>query len=99
MAEITKSEVEYVADLAKLTLSDEDKQRLTKELGAILEYVGKLNEVDTEGVEPMMHAAGAANVFRDDEQRQGLERDEALANAPRSDGAYFLVPRILDTEQ
>ncbi len=98
MAKITKKDVEYVAGLAQLTLDDAAKERLVDELGQILGYVEKLDELDTSGVEPTMHVVEMTNVFRDDEVRPSLPRDTALANAPKHDGEYFLVPKILDTE-
>lgn len=98
MAKITLEDVEYVAGLAQLTLDDEAKQRLLKEMGDILAYVDKLNELDTDGIEPMMHVLDISNVFREDVVTGSLDRDAALRNAPKTDGAYFLVPRILDTE-
>ncbi len=98
MAKITLEDVEYVASLAQLTLDDEAKQRLLKEMGDVLAYVDKLNELDTDGVEPMMHVLDISNVFREDVVTGSLDHDDALRNAPKTDGAYFLVPRILDTE-
>ena len=97
MGEITKEDVEYVASLAHLAPDEATKQRLVKELGAILEYMAKLNELDTSDVEPTMHAVPRTNVFREDAAQGSLDRDEALKNAPKTDGEYFLVPRILDT--
>jgi aspartyl-tRNA(Asn)/glutamyl-tRNA(Gln) amidotransferase subunit C len=98
MAAITKKDVEYVAGLAQLTLDEATKERLVAELGDILGYMDKLNELDTTDVEPMMHAMEMTNVYREDVVGESLDRDEALANAPKSDGEYFLVPKILDTE-
>ncbi len=98
MGKITKEDVEYVAGLAQLSLDDAAKGRLVQELGAILGYMEKLNEVDTSDVEPVMHVLEMTNVYRDDEVRESLDRETALMNAPKSDGEYFLVPRILDTE-
>ena len=98
MAKITLEDVEYVAGLAQLTLDDEAKQRLLKEMGDLLAYVDKLNELDTDGIEPMMHVLDISNVYREDVVTGSLERGVALHNAPKTDGAYFLVPRILDTE-
>jgi len=98
VAKITKQDVEYVAALAQLSPDEETKERLVKEMGEILAYMDKLNELDTSNIEPTMHAIPATNVFRDDAVAPGLERDEALANAPKSDGEYFLVPRILDVD-
>lgn len=98
MAEITLKDVEYVAELAQLSLDDATKQRLLKEMGDILAYMTKLNELDTSQVEPMMHVLDIVNVFRDDLVAPSLDRETALSNAPKTDGEYFLVPRILDTE-
>ena len=98
MAKITLKDVEYVASLAQLSLDDEAKQRLLKEMGDVLAYVDKLNELDTDGIEPMMHVLDISNVYREDVVTGSLDREAALRNAPKTDGAYFLVPRILDTE-
>jgi len=98
MAKITRADVEYVAELAQLTLDDATKDRLAEELGGILAYMDKLNELDTSGIEPMLHVLELTNVYREDVVAQSLDRDAALANAPKHDGEYFLVPRILDTE-
>ena len=98
MAKITKRDVEYVAGLAHLSPDEDTKERLAKEMGDILAYMDKLNELDTGDVEPTMHAIPMTNVFRDDAVAAGLDREEALRNAPKSDGEYFLVPRILDIE-
>ncbi|HEO71019.1 MAG TPA: Asp-tRNA(Asn)/Glu-tRNA(Gln) amidotransferase subunit GatC [Candidatus Hydrogenedentes bacterium] len=96
MSTITKEDVEYVARLAHLAPDEAVKERLVGELGAILAYMDTLNEVDTTGVEPVMHVREMTNVFREDEIGASLARDQALANAPKSDGEYFLVPRIID---
>ncbi len=98
MAKITKADVEYVAGLSQLTLSEDAKERLAGELNNILSYMDKLNELDTSNIEPMMHAVPMINVFRDDEVQPSLDREKALMNAPKTDGEYFLVPRILDQE-
>ena len=98
MAKITKQDVEYVAALAQLSPDDATKERLVRELGDILGYMDKLNELDTTDVEPTMHAMPMTNVFREDVVRDSLPREFALANAPKTDGEYFLVPRILDAE-
>ncbi len=96
MAQITLDDVDYVAGLAQLTLDEATKERLVGELGSILAYMDKLNALDTTGVEPMMHALDMTNVYREDEVIESLDREAALMNAPKTDGAYFLVPRILE---
>jgi aspartyl-tRNA(Asn)/glutamyl-tRNA(Gln) amidotransferase subunit C len=98
MAEITPSDVDHVAGLAQLRLTDAARTRLTAELAEILTYMDKLNELDTDNVEPMMHVLEIANVLREDRARPSIDRAEALANAPDTDGEYFLVPRILDVD-
>ena len=98
MAKITKQDVEYVAALAQLDLDEATKERLVVELGDILSYMDKLNELDTDGVEPMMQVLEMTNVYREDEVRPSLDRETALKNAPKTDGEYFLVPKILDVE-
>ncbi|HIA48170.1 MAG TPA: Asp-tRNA(Asn)/Glu-tRNA(Gln) amidotransferase subunit GatC [Candidatus Hydrogenedentes bacterium] len=98
MAKITTQDVEYVAALAQLVLDDDSKERLVHEMGDILEYMDKLDELDTEGIEPMMHVLDLANVYREDVVRESLSRETAMRNAPKTDGEFFLVPRILDTE-
>jgi aspartyl-tRNA(Asn)/glutamyl-tRNA(Gln) amidotransferase subunit C len=105
MASITKQDVEYVAALAQLSPDEATKERLVKEMGEILAYMDKLNELDTSDIEPTMHALAMTNVFRPDiafpapgAVGETLDRETALMNAPKSDGEYFLVPRILDTE-
>jgi len=86
-----------VAVLARLKLSDAELTALTSQLGRVLEYVNILNEVDTDGVEPMAHAVEMQNVLRNDEIRESLPRESALANAPKTDGQSFLVPQILES--
>lgn len=91
-------EVRKVANLARLELSEEEVNTYAGQLTSILEYVTLLNEVDTEGVEPMVHAIDQGNVFRADEVRPSLAREDALANAPRTDGQYFQVPQVIDQQ-
>lgn len=93
---LTDEQVRGVAHLARLKLSDEEVERFTQQIGEILTYVEQLNEVDTDGVEPMAHAIELSNVLREDEPRASLPREAALGNAPQTDGRYFLVPQILE---
>lgn len=93
---ITKEEVEYVAQLARLELSEGEKGELAVQLSRILEYAEKINRLDTEGVEPTAHAVPMKNVFREDEVHESLSTDDVLANAPEREGDYFKVPRILE---
>lgn len=89
------SEVQKVARLARLALSDAELQQSRERLTAVLDYVQLLNEVDTSGVEPLLHPVPLENVFRDDSPVGSLSPEAALANACRSDGRFFLVPQIL----
>ena len=92
---ITREEVKKVARLARLELRAEEIDQLTGQLDLILEYVTKLEEVDTTGVKPTTHTQMISNRFRDDLVSPSLERKEALANAPRQNGEAFIVPRVI----
>jgi aspartyl-tRNA(Asn)/glutamyl-tRNA(Gln) amidotransferase subunit C len=97
MAErISKEEVRKVAKLARLEPSEAEVEEFTRQLGAILEYVEKMNELNTEGVEPLAHCLPVSNVFRDDEVKESLGTEKTLANAPQREGEFFRVPKILD---
>lgn len=98
MSTITRQDVEYVAGLAQLALDEAAIERLVREMGEILSYMDKLNELNTEDVEPMMHAMDMTNVLRDDVVAESLPREIALRTAPLTDDEYFLVPKILDAE-
>jgi aspartyl-tRNA(Asn)/glutamyl-tRNA(Gln) amidotransferase subunit C len=92
---ISRAEVEKIALLGRLLLSEEEIGRMAAELGDILGYMELLGEVDTSGVEPMAHALDVANVLRDDRVRPSLEREAALATAPHRDAECYLVPAVL----
>ena len=93
---ITREEVQHVARLARLELTDEELERMRAELDAILAYIDKLRALDVEGVEPTSHAVPLVNVMRDDDVRPSLPLDDMLANAPDRDGSQFRVPRIIE---
>ncbi len=93
---ITKDEVLYVADLARLDLDETSIDRFAGQIATILDYVDKLNEVDTAGVRPTSHAISLTNAFREDEQSEHLDRNEALSNAPAKEGGNFIVPKIIE---
>ena len=94
--QITDETIDYVGILAKLELSEEEKEQAKKDMTNMLDYVGKLNELDTDGVEPMSHTFSVNNVFREDVVTNGDDRENMLANAPeKKDGAYK-VPRTFD---
>lgn len=96
---IDEDKVREVAALARLSLSADEVAAMTTQLSRVLEYVAVLEELDTTDVEPMIHAVDVANVFRSDEVQTSISRDQALKNAPATDGRYFLVPDILDKSQ
>jgi aspartyl-tRNA(Asn)/glutamyl-tRNA(Gln) amidotransferase subunit C len=89
---ITRDEVLHVARLARLELSDAEVERFAEQLSAILDAVGKVSELDLSGVEPTAHPLSLANVWAEDEPRDCLTVDEALANAPDREGSSFRVP-------
>jgi aspartyl-tRNA(Asn)/glutamyl-tRNA(Gln) amidotransferase subunit C len=89
---IDREQVLHVAKLARLRLSDEEVERMSGELSAILEHVDNINELDLEGVEPTTHVVPLENVLREDEPRPSLPRERALEQAPDADDAGFRVP-------
>ena len=91
---ITIKDVEHVAKLARLALTEEEKEKFSKQLGSILEYVNELNEVNTDNVEPMAHAFPISNVMREDIVVQEFTREEMLKNAPEEEDGFFKVPKI-----
>jgi aspartyl-tRNA(Asn)/glutamyl-tRNA(Gln) amidotransferase subunit C len=93
---ITTEEVGYVAHLARLDIDENEKEVFTSQLNNILQYMEILNGVDTEGVSPMTHAISQSNVFREDEERESIGVERALANAPDGDMGFFGVPRIIE---
>jgi aspartyl-tRNA(Asn)/glutamyl-tRNA(Gln) amidotransferase subunit C len=93
---ITMEEVDHVARLSRLSLTDAEKQRMRRELDGILSYIDKLRALDTEGVPPTSHAVPMTNVMRDDEPRPSFSQEEMLANAPDRSGEFFRVPKIIE---
>lgn len=92
---ISKKDVEHVAMLARLYLTEAEKEMFTKQLDQILEHAGKVKQADTKGLEPTSHAVAVKNVFREDVVCPGLTRDAALKNAPKRDNHAFVVPKIV----
>ena len=98
MANIISDEtMEYVGILAKLELSEEEREQAKADMGRMLDYIDKLNELDTEGVEPMSHVFSLHNVFREDVVINGDRRDEVLKNAPGQKDGMFKVPRTVES--
>ena len=94
---IDQAQVQKVAKLSRLELSQEELEEFTDQLSAILDYVEKMNELDTDHVEPLAHCLPVSNVFREDHVKESLGTEKALANAPERDGQFFKVPKILDS--
>ncbi|MBP1678705.1 MAG: gatC [Bacteroidetes bacterium] len=92
---VTTKEVEHVAALARLSFTEEEKQKLTGELNAILGYMEQLNTLDTSAVEPLSHVIELKNVFRDDVRVGSLTREDALRNAPAATEKFFRVPKVI----
>ena len=93
---IDQAQVRKVARLSRLDLTDAEVEEFTGQLSAILDYVAKMNELDTTDVEPLAHCLPINNVFRDDCVKESLGTEKTLANAPQRDGEFFKVPKILD---
>lgn len=95
-SKIDAEQVRKVAKLARLDLTEAEVEEFTGQLSAILGYVEKMNELDTEGVEPLAHCLAITNCFREDVVTESLGTEVTLANAPETDGEFFKVPKILD---
>ncbi|MFP4228541.1 MAG: Asp-tRNA(Asn)/Glu-tRNA(Gln) amidotransferase subunit GatC [Salinivenus sp.] len=93
---VSRDDVRHVAELARLSFSDEEEQQMADELSQILDYVEKLNELDTSGVAPMSHVLDVTNVFRPDTVKARIDQADALEPAPDRADAYFRVPKVVD---
>lgn len=99
---VTEKDVSYVAELAHLDLTADERARMLKDLNSVLGYIDRLNELDTSNVEPMAQVAsrygqgGSEGAMREDEPRPCLPREEAMKNAPVSDGTFFKVPKVIE---
>ena len=93
---ITKEQVEHVAKLARLAITEEEKAIFSEQLSSILTYVEQLNRLDTSKVEPTSHVISMQNVFREDRVKDSLPREEVLAGAPEASEEFFRVPRIIE---
>lgn len=93
---ISDETIEYVGILAKLELSENEKEQAKKDMGSMLDYIDKLNELDTEGVEPMSHVFPVNNIFREDVVVNGDEHTKTLANAPAEKNQSFKVPKTVE---
>ncbi|MGZ4888817.1 MAG: Asp-tRNA(Asn)/Glu-tRNA(Gln) amidotransferase subunit GatC [Candidatus Angelobacter sp.] len=104
---VTEKDVAYVADLANLELTDQERQRMLKDLNSILDYIDRLNELDTSNVPPMAQVAARSGqsegkssdsnpAWREDIARPSLPHNEAVRNAPETDGIFFKVPKVIE---
>ncbi|MFB1050574.1 Asp-tRNA(Asn)/Glu-tRNA(Gln) amidotransferase subunit GatC [Paraliobacillus sp. JSM ZJ581] len=96
MSEISKEQVKHVAHLARLAITDEEVETMTKQLDDMINYAALLNELDTDHVEPTTHVLDLKNVMRKDEPRKWIEKEDALKNAPDVKDGQFRVPSILE---
>jgi aspartyl-tRNA(Asn)/glutamyl-tRNA(Gln) amidotransferase subunit C len=93
---VTRKDVEHIAQLAKLSLEENEVESLTDQMNDILGYVEKLNELDTENIEPLSHPVEGNNVFREDVPIKSIASSEALKNAPSASEEFFLVPKVIN---
>ncbi|TYP91729.1 aspartyl/glutamyl-tRNA(Asn/Gln) amidotransferase subunit C [Fodinibius salinus] len=93
---VTKEEVNYVADLARLKLSEDETESLVGDMNQILDHMETLEEVDTSDVEPLEHVVELEYQLRDDKAKEPVSHDDALKNAPDADTDYFRVPRVIE---
>ena len=93
--EVNDSLIENLANLARLKFNEDEKGGIKKDLQRMISFVEKLNELNTDGVEPLLHMTEDVNVLREDEPMGSVSREEALLNAPSTDGVYFKVPKVI----
>ena len=88
--------VDNLAKLSRLQFNDQEKEIIKKDLQRMIEFVDKLKELDTTGVEPLMHMSDSVNVLREDKVQGSISREEALKNAPDNDGVFIKVPKVIE---
>ena len=93
--EVTDALIDNLANLARLHFNEAEKEEIKSDLQRMIAFVDKLNELNTDGVEPVLHMSDGSNVFREDEIRGSVSRDEGLTNAPSTDGVFFKVPKVI----
>lgn len=94
--DITNELIDKLADLAKLEFEGAEKENIKSDMAKVVNFVDKLNELDTTGIEPLIFMADGENILRDDEVIPSITHEEALLNAPKKDSDYFRVPKFLD---
>ena len=95
---VTRKDVEHIAELARLTFNEEELENFTHQLNQILGYMEKLNELNTDNIEPLSHPVEGNNVFREDELNTSIPTSEALKNAPDKDDQFFKVPKVINVD-
>ena len=93
---ISNEEVKHIAKLAKLSLSDEEVEKYSKDLASIADFIAQLNEVDISGVAPTAHVVDKNNVFRKDERKESFPREQILKNAPSKEAGCISVPKVVE---
>jgi len=93
--EINSQLVDNIAHLARLHFTDEEKKEIESDLQRMISFVEKLGEIDTTGIEPLQHMGSSINILREDEVKGSISRQEALQNAPVTDGVFFKVPKVI----
>lgn len=93
---IDKETVDKIAHLARLELAGDEEDKMIEDMSKILDFMAKLNEIDTTGVEPLVYMTDEINVLREDIVKQEITHEEALLNAPKHDGNYFLVAKVIE---
>jgi aspartyl-tRNA(Asn)/glutamyl-tRNA(Gln) amidotransferase subunit C len=94
--EVNNALVEKIANLSRLSFNEGEKESIKADLQRMIQFVEKLNELDTTGVEPLLHMSGNVNVLREDEVKGSISREEALQNAPAHDSDFFKVPKVIN---
>lgn len=92
---VTLNDLEKIAQLARLTLKESEKEKFLEQVNQILKYMEKLNQVNTDGIEPLSHSMDLVNVMREDIEKPSLSQDEALKNAPSKNDKFFRVPKVV----
>ena len=93
--EVNDALIDNLASLARLHFSEGEKQEIKSDLQRMIEFIDKLNELNTDGIEPVLHMSDGSNVFREDEIQGSVSREEGLRNAPATDGVFFTVPKVI----
>ena len=94
---ISSADVDKIAKLAKLDLSEDERKKFSSQLSDIVSYMEKLNRLDTKDVEPLAHVNDLMNVSREDKSRPSMEKEDVFKNSPQNDNEFFLVPKVLKT--